>query len=221
MKIRIILFITLLITANLVVAGGRYKVSITNITKGQTFTPQMVATHARRVNLFTLGKAASDSLGILAESGNPEPLTNDLLAKGRAVSDVQTIAGLLAPGQTSTIEMTSRHGYLSVAAMLIPTNDTFMAVNTVRLPRRGSVTYTALGYDAGTEQNDQNCVHIPGPRCDGEPNSPAADTDEGFVYVSNGFHDLGSFDDDENDILGPATYDWRNPVAMIRITRIR
>ena len=97
------------------------------------------------------------------------------------------------------------------------TNDTFVALNGVRLPRT-TATYTAIAYDSGTEANDQNCRNIPGPRCGGEGFSPGPNAgDEGYVYVSNGFHDLGN----NRRLLGPAVYDWRNPVARITVRRVR
>jgi hypothetical protein len=46
--------------------------------------------------------------------------------------------------------------------MLNPTNDSFVALNNVRLPRFGR-TYTAIAYDAGSEINDELCVNIPSP----------------------------------------------------------
>lgn len=201
----------------------KYEVTITNITRGQTFTPQLVVTHNRRVQLFKVGTPASEELEILAEDGNTGPLTEVLLADQRNVSDAQTIDGLLAPGQSSTmiVEASRRHQFLSTAAMLIPTNDTFYAADTVRLPRY-SATYTVPAYDAGTEVNDQNCANIPGPRCGGEgfsPDRPEEGT-EGYVYIGNGFHELGRADADDNEILGPLVYDWRNPVAQITVKRL-
>ena len=223
MRFQFSLALSLLLSANLAFAeGAMYEVSITNITRGQTFTPQFVATHDHAVSLFTLGQAASTSLAILAESGNTDPLTATALAFPANVGHALTVPGLLGPGETATtlIDASSGHHYLTIAAMLIPTNDTFVALLAMKLPEQGSVAYTARAYDAGTEENDQNCLHIPGPRCGGEANSPASDTDEGFVYVSNGFHDLGSEDDQGNEILGPRVYDWRNPVAQIMIKRM-
>jgi hypothetical protein len=83
-------------------------------------------------------------------------------------------------------------------------------------------TYEVPAFDAGSEANDQNCANIPGPRCGGAGSSPGTNAgDEGFVHISNGFHELGSMDDIGNEILGPLTYDWRNPVATITVRRIR
>lgn len=199
-----------------------YEVTITNITKGQTFTPQLVASHSRAVSLFTLGEPASDELSTLAESGNTMPLTDALMNAGHRVADVQTIGGLLEPGKSATIDIVAhpRTSRLSIGAMLIPTNDTFVALNSGSLPRRGSKTFYLKAYDAGTEFNDQLCINIPGPRCGGEPDSDPQVSDEGFVHVSNGFHDLGSADDGGNEILSPFTYDWRNPVAKVVVRRV-
>jgi hypothetical protein len=46
---------------------------------------------------------------------------------------------------------------LSLAAMLIPTNDAFVALNAVSLPFPGGslARHTALAHDAGTEVNDE------------------------------------------------------------------
>lgn len=199
-----------------------YAVTITNITQTQTFTPIILATHKPSIALFELGSAAGNELEILAESGNTAPLALLLDGAGSSVRDIQTGDTLLGPGESITFEIQGdpRREFLSVAAMLIPTNDTFVALNAVRLPRRGSVSYFATAYDAGTEANDQSCGNIPGPRCGGDGYSPVpAPGDEGFVHVSNGFHELGDTDADGFEVLDPATYDWRNPVARITVTR--
>ncbi|NJN50927.1 MAG: hypothetical protein HC809_03225 [Gammaproteobacteria bacterium] len=199
----------------------RYEVTITNATPGQAFTPQLIATHARGVALFDIGAPASTGLEILAEGGDTAPLT-EALRTTRGVGTLQTVPGLLLPGKSVSvvIETSFFHQHLSIAAMLIPTNDTYVAVSGLRLPAFGEETVQALAYDAGTEANDQNCRNIPGPRCGGEGYSPGPnDGDEGFVHVSNGFHALSPLVD--GDVLAPAHYDWRNPVAIVMVKRLR
>jgi len=44
--------------------------------------------------------------------------------------------------------------------------------------------------------------------------------DEGFVHVSNSFHDLGTDDGMGNEVLLPAHYSWNNAVAVVTIRRI-
>jgi hypothetical protein len=199
--------------------GAQWQVEITNVTRAQTFTPILAATHYGSVDMFEVGEAASQPLADLAEAGDIAPLTGVLEAAGRAVSDIQTNGALLGPGESVTLSLKGRPGQrLSLAGMLIPTNDTFVGVDSIFLPSHGSRTIQALAYDAGTEANDQNCLNIPGPRCGGAAHSAPADTDEGFVHVSNGFHELEAAA--EGEVLSPATYDWRNPVAVIRIRRV-
>ena len=60
--------------------GPQFEVTVTNLTRGQTFTPVLVASHREGVTLFTLGAPASSQLAILAEEGNTAPLAALLLA---------------------------------------------------------------------------------------------------------------------------------------------
>jgi Spondin_N len=198
----------------------RYEVTITNITPGQTFTPQLVVTHPRDVRLFELGTPASEPLAIMAEGGDTGPLTDSVAG---VATDAQTIGGLLAPGMSASVvvEGSARNGYLSAVAMLIPTNDTFFGLNGIPLPDRRSseVTYLVPGYDAGSEVNDQSCQNMPGPRCPGGIGF-SSEPGEGFVHIGNGFHELGEVDAAGFEVLGPRVYDWRNPVARITVTRL-
>lgn len=203
-------------------SNARYQVTITNITPGQSFTPQLVVTHPGDIILFRLGDPASEPLEILAEDGATGPLTEALSG---VASDVQTIPGLLGPGEQRSVVVTGNPGrdYISVAAMMIPTNDSFVAMNRVKLPTSGSFMQLVPAYDAGTEYNDQNCANIPGPQCGGagEGHSPGPNEgDEGFVHIGNGMHELGDEDSTGNIILEPKTYDWRNSVARITVRRM-
>ena len=64
--------------------------------------------------------------------------------------------------------------------MLVPTNDAFVALNGVEGPKsRGTFTLVSPAYDAGTEDNDELGVSIPGPPvvCEGEGFSPRRRSD--------------------------------------------
>ncbi len=190
---------------------GGYEVTITNVTRGQTFTPILVASHRGGVRLFELGAEAGADIATLAEGGNTDPLQERLEADPR-VAGIASTGALLVPGASATVSVPAGHArYLSLAGMLIPTNDAFMSLNHVRAPRHGSVTYRVLAYDAGSEPNDEMCVNIPGPVCGGAGPSPE-EGGEGYVHVHAGIHGIGD--------LAAAAYDWRNPVAVVRITRV-
>ena len=205
-----------------------YEVSVTNVTSNSAFTPIFSVTHNLTAPvLFTLGQPASVELEDLAEGGSPAALEVFYDNIRNTVVEINTAAGTPADGpftnagESASFQIRAHSGadYLSMAAMLLPTNDSFMALNAVELPsRRGeTVTYTALGYDAGTELNDQWCFNIPGPQCDGTPNGEGTNTERtdrgNFVHVSSGIHNTGD--------LTPEQYDWRNPVAIVTVTRIR
>jgi hypothetical protein len=53
-----------------------------------------------------------------------------------------------------------RYDRLSLATMLICTNDGFAGLNAVRLPARGTRTYWLRAYDAGTETNTEQGTDI-------------------------------------------------------------
>ena len=100
--------------------------------------------------------------------------------------------------------------------MLIPTNDAFVSVQGVKIPkgRHKKVVYSPA-YDAGSETNDELCASIPGPVCNGIGPSPD-DDGEGYVHIHAGID--GGIGD-----LQPLTEsrDWRNPVAKITIQRVK
>ncbi|OZG75190.1 hypothetical protein BTA51_02045 [Hahella sp. CCB-MM4] len=218
MKITSLTTAALLLASSSVFADGysynqTYRVVVTNITKGISFTPLLAATHKSSVRYFELGQPASDEIALLAEGGDTGPLSAVLDAQPYKVHSTTVTSGLLGPGQSVEfeIESSNRFRYLSFAGMLLPTNDSFVALNAVPLPWFQSSTYFARGYDAGSETDDELCVNIPGPTCGGEGASPGA-TGEGYVYISPGIHGEGD--------LSPAAYDWRDAVAKVTITRV-
>ena len=119
--------------------GGGIQVSVTNLTSGIYFTPLFVAAHDGHNSMFRAGEPASSSLEIMAECGDISELVDDLNAAG-ADTLVNPAGGLLAPGATATgTLMLSRHNrYLSMAAMLLPTNDGFVGLDSLPSPLRKS-----------------------------------------------------------------------------------
>ena len=200
-----------------VASAAEYEVTVTNLTRGQQFTPILVATHQAGVRLFELGSPASPQLKTLAEQGNVGPMTALLLGNPE-VRAVVNSGALLNPGQSVTQRVSTRGGFdnVSVAAMLIPTNDGFFAVNDLEGPNgQEAITVFSPAYDAGTERNDELCASIPGPNfieCEGPGGGGAPGGGEGYVHIHAGIHGIGN--------LHPALRDWRNPVAKITIRRV-
>ncbi|MFT4726857.1 MAG: hypothetical protein ACI9UN_001352 [Granulosicoccus sp.] len=153
--------------------AAKYQVTVTNLTSGIHFTPLIASAHAPTASMLTSGSPASAELQAFAEGGNVGPMAELLesLDASVATGDV-----LLAPGATATLMLsdTGSQGntVLSVAGMLLPTNDGFLGLNSVHLPMASglaSMTWNANGYDAGTEANDE----LAGSGAPGEAGFPA------------------------------------------------
>jgi len=190
-----------------------FAVRITNLTRAQILTPPAVIAHRRGYAIFEVGQPASDTLTVLAETGNPGPFADEAIFNPN-VGAVETGAGI-PPGHSLVVEITvpEKVKFLSVAAMLATTNDAFAAVRALRLPKgRRTARTRGVAYDAGSEANNENCDFIPGPPCGG-PNNRDTDSAEGFIHIHNGVH--GGAD------LVPAEQDWRNPVMQVEVTELR
>ena len=193
-----------------------YQVKITNLTNAQSFTPILLAAHSPDVQMFFAGTAASPELQTLAETGDTGPLAA-VLASLPGVSDMTTSAGLLTRGVTVELMITAGPSAtrLSLAAMLIPTNDAFVGLNT-ELPHDFAIKEVyANVYDAGSERNDELCGSIPGPpylECGGVGGGATVGGGEGAVTIHRGIQGVGDLD--------ASVRDWRNPWARVRIRRI-
>ena len=231
-------FAVIMTAASLVPAaasGGptrTYSVTITNLTDGQPFTPPLVATHKRSVDLFDVGHAASEGIQEIAENGNLEPLMTALNANPRVSDVVVAVAGdppPLMPGQTVTFEIDGEGGakWLSYASMLICSNDGFTGADLLRLPNRvgESVAATSFAYDAGTETNTESFEDIvpPCPALTGVPSSfPGTGTSNPHL-AENGVitHHGGVTTTAGEDTLLASVHGWDTalPVAVITVTR--
>ena len=192
-----------------------YEVSITNLTRGQPLSPIFMATHLKDAGpLYTLGQPASAELAALAEDADTagvmaawNPEANAMINETRLVTGA---AGPIRPGETvtATFEVSGTVRYLTLASMLVSTNDAFIGANGVELYDR---RMTLVGYDAGSEANTEDCAYVPGPPCGSHVHDDTNEA-EGFVHVHAGIHGGSGLD--------PAQHDWRNPVALLVIERI-
>lgn len=191
----------------------KYEITLTNITKGISFTPFLATSHNRHIALFEVGESASEEVGAVAEGGDISGL-KDQLDQSHRVADTAATEGLLVPGASTTFTLESGRGYgrFSLISMLLPTNDSMAALMGAKLPKRGSATYFMNAYDAGTETNDESCAHIPGPQCGGVPFSPE-DNGEGYIFPAAGIHGEGD--------LSREAYQFDGPVVKVTVTRVR
>ncbi len=193
----------------------------------------MITAHDNATHLFEVGEPASASLQAMAEGGDISGLST---AVGGA--DVDTIenpaGGLLAPGDTAITNIntdTTGNGYLSLVAMILPTNDGFVGVDSLEIPSQaGTYMYMLNAYDAGTEANNELAAADGGmPGTLGFPNPPpVGSTDSGgsnvigadpntMVHVHRGVlgdtNPSGGMSD-----IDSTKYRWLNPIAKLVIT---
>lgn len=218
--------------ASMPTMAADFDVEIQNVTRGIYFTPLLVAAHPDSASLFESGAAASANLQAMAEGGDISGLEADLNTVG-ATQDNNPAGGLLAPGASTTATLNTdaaaANTELSIVGMMLPTNDGFIAANSITVPTApGEYTYFLNAYDAGTEANDEirgsgtpgeAGFPVPGP-IDGDIGNGGtglAATAEGFVHIHRGV--LG----DTNNAGGASDIDstlhrWLNPVAKVTIT---
>lgn len=210
-----------------------YEVTLTNLTGGQAFSPPVLVTHRGGVAIFEVGDAASDGIRQIAENGNNMVLL-DKLSNTEGVFEVVEGAAPLVPASdpggtglvsTASYKITAARGdrFLSLATMLICTNDGFTGGDRLKLPRgmNEAVTYYADGYDAGTEINTEEFADLV-PPCQiligetgedpGTGMSNPALFEGGVIRHHPGIQGTG-------DLL-PCLHNWSDPVLKIEIRRV-
>ena len=143
-------------------AASTYEVTVTNVGGTQPLTPPVAVTHADQDQYFSVGAEAPEPIREIAENGNLEPAltqwTNAIMgSETPLVPDGSPANEMFPASATFTIDSAEGDGYLSLAAMLICTNDGFTGVQSLALPAAGEeATATAMAYDAGTENNTES-----------------------------------------------------------------
>ena len=213
------------------VSAAEFSVSVKNLTNGTYFTPLLITAHDRNTHLFETGEFASKELQAMAEGGDISGLLG--LLGGEDDDTVANPVGDLLPpgGSVHNVFLDTnrtRNRYLSIVAMLLPTNDGFVGLDSLRIPRiPGTYTYYLLGYDAGTEANDELITGGGKPGEPGIPGAPGEDAGKGgtgaakvdsntTVHIHRGV--VG-----DTDLIGGISdlvstiHRWLNPVAEVII----
>ncbi|MCQ8879640.1 spondin domain-containing protein [Pseudoalteromonas shioyasakiensis] len=212
-------------------SAAELEIKLTNLTQGLHFTPILIAAHNSDEAFFTVAMPASTALQTMAEGGNLEPLIAQANASG---SDIvaNPAEGLLAPStSTMTTLMTSdSNEYLSVTAMLLPTNDGFVGLDSWKIPTEVGIYSVYLNaYDAGTEANNELVVEGSGaPGTPGIPAAPGGNAGTGGSGLSSTDNNTmvhihpGNLGDDDltagTSDLNNTVHRWLNPVAKLTIT---
>lgn len=222
------------------------EITVSNLTHGVYFTPLLIAAHDTNTFAFHSGTEASIELATLAEGGNPVPLktllddanantvANPVAAEAAAgtIDDLpEGNPGFLAPGASTSLELstTDENNRLSLTAMILPTNDGFVGLDSWKIPTEaGTYTINLNAYDAGTEANDEivnggGALGVAGiPGCPGGlcgENGTGVTSVESNTKVHIHRNTLGDnqLDGGISDLANGA-HRWLNPVARITIT---
>ncbi len=193
----------------------QFDVSVTNLTHAQPMSPVAVLLH-NEGQLWQIGSSASVALETLAESGdNSAVLAETMVLAQTSGSEV------LMPGTTQMLSVMIEDTapmMLSLASMLVNTNDAFTGINAMSIGDLAvgeSISVQTSSYDAGTEKNSEQMATIPGPAGGGEGFNAARD-DVDFVAMHGGVVSV-----DDGLMLSALTQAHRfdNPTLSITITR--
>jgi hypothetical protein len=228
MKMKLVMGAAALFSSALLQAQN-IEVKITNLTHGITYTPLLVAAHGADDGLFTVSELASASLQAMAEGGDISGLMVDLDNTGGAYV-ANPASGLLAPAASTTANLdTGSNGYLSIVAMLLPTNDGFVGLDSWEIPKKkGTYTVYLNAYDAGTEVNNEIINGAGAPGALGVPAAPNGDGGTGATGVASSEFNTnvhihrGNVGDTDpnggNSDVDSRVHRWLNPVAKVTVT---
>ncbi|MGF1735775.1 spondin domain-containing protein [Photobacterium satsumensis] len=195
-----------------------FNVEVNNTSANQPLSPLAVIGHSSDYQLFTIGQPASEALEMLAESGDNSALLNEQ-AEGISVQAAGSGVILPASNDVVTVTMdTTASPYLSVASMLVNTNDAFVAetaMDVAGLAVGDTIRIAMPAWDSGTEANDEAAGTIPGPAAGGEGfNSERNDDDRVSFHPG-----VISKDDGLSTSVLDATHRFQTPAAQLIITR--
>ena len=202
-----------------------FEITLTNLTMGeagmggQILSPPIFAAHPAGVRISTVGEPASEALIALAENGDTSGLAAIAAAAG---ANVAMADGVVPPGGSVTVTVTADmvNSALSVASMLVSTNDAFIVATDVALFDEDGAPVSAdlelIAYDAGSEDNTEMASDIPGPlgldpAADPEGSNERVPTVDGVIAAHEGIQGGAEVAD---------AFAWEEPTAMLTITPV-
>lgn len=201
--------------------------TFTNLTHGNHFTPLIFSAHDSEQHIFEVNTSAAASLQAMAEGGDISGLVSDLTAVTADIN-ANPADGLMAPGQSVNLELSTQkiNTHLSIAAMILPTNDGFVGLDSLAIPAEaGTYTYYLNGYDAGTEVNDEIINGGGAPGAPGIPGDPLGQSGTGASGVTNTENNTrihihrGVIGDTDTtggiSDINSRVHRWLNPVARL------
>ncbi len=204
-------------------AMASFNVTVLNMTNAQPLSPIAVIAHQDGYSFFSIGSPATVGLEEMAEGGD----NSALLAEADADAMVTVTASgamPIGPGASEVVTVDLLESELpgtriSVATMLVNTNDAFSGLDAVLVESMAvgdSLRFRSIAYDAGTEADSEQATAIPGPAGGGEGFNAARDDQANQVSMHSG---VVSRDDGFATSNLTEQHRFDNPVAQILIVR--
>lgn len=211
-------------SSNSSVGNKTYKVTLTNTTANQPLSPAAIILHKSSYQVFQAGQAASVEFEKLAEGGSNQAVLDDAKVDNGVITS-QSGLGAIPPGGAETIELSIAEDgdsvYISVAAMLVNTNDAFVGASSNKissLKKGESYRMHVPIWDAGTEANSESEGTIPGPADGGEGFNASRGGDSDFVAIHQGV--VTHADGLATSVLGES-HRFDNPGALLSVERLQ
>lgn len=195
-----------------------YTIELANLSNAQPISPPIAVLHEAGFSLWKTGQSASIALEVMAEGGDASQLQTEA---GTRESDIATGPLLSGTSDSLMLEAEANYQYLTVAGMLVNTNDAFTGINSIDVSDLGvnqSHTVLAPIYDAGTESNSENVNTIPGPAAGGEGFASERDDVTSVITYHPG---VVSADDGYAESALNQSHRFDSPVMKITITRTK
>ena len=194
-----------------------YSITLTNLTYAQPLSPVAAALHGD-TKMWQVGQSASVALEKLAEGGD----NADFIALTSNMAAMSS-EGPVPPGASVTLDISTTEpmaNYLTVATMLVNTNDAFSGLTGVdvsTLVLNQEKSWRLNVYDSGTELNNEAVGTMPGP-ADGGVGYDATRNDIDLVGYHSG---VVSKDDGLSSSVLTQAHRFDNPAVKLTITRTK
>ena len=204
-------------------AMASFDVTVSNLTNAQPLSPVAVIAHLDGYTFFSVGTPVTAGFEEMAEEGDNAALLAEADADAM-VTVTGSGAAPIGPAASETVTVETLESDLpglriSVATMLVNTNDAFTGLNAMSVESMAVgdvVSVRGVAYDAGTEADTETAATIPGPAGGGEGFNAIRDDQADRVSMHSG---VVSQDDGfaASDLSEQHRFD--NPVVQISIER--
>ncbi|MDQ3243932.1 MAG: spondin domain-containing protein [Gemmatimonadota bacterium] len=213
-------------------AEKQYRVTVENMTTGQVFSPGVIATHTKSGSVWEVGSQASEGIRKIAEDGDEATAVSELSVAPGVFEVISTLAPInriggpagLPSSRTFTIGASANANRLSIAVMIICTNDGFTGISGVKLPGGFKPeTHLVGAWDSGTEQNNElfsqivDPCQMAGPVAAPPDGNGRVETIGGVIAIHPNITGLNI----TGVGLSVALHGWQFPVARITVQRLR